>query len=455
MKDKRPLVWLSSAPCRSKHSIELGSHWHVHPLDMTQPPVNSAVIPNSRVGILDFSEYSAASDLTRLDQWFDTLRLPHWVGILASPPQEDKQLRALVSQYCSDYHRLPIDCERLNTILGHLWGMAELQMPTHNPTIDSYQPFALEGPSTAISRTRSLLRRFGQTHEPVLIHGESGTGKEAAARFIHTNSPQRHAPLITINCAALPLSLTQSELFGYEKGAFTGATTGRPGRLEAADGGTLLIAGIDELKPEQQSALLLFLQEGLVERIGAVTPRKVTARVIATSTAALDREVAAGRFRGDVYYRLGELEIQMPALRNRREDILFILKNMIAGKKTTLNIKNLSLDSMHCLLQHDWPGNLQELQNRLAKAFLLGDRPLLEPWDFGLAENIAAMPPLTELRLERYRDLAEQEALSYSLTLSHQNVSAAARLLGISRVSFYRLMAKHDPRKALEKPKQT
>ncbi|WP_404365200.1 sigma 54-interacting transcriptional regulator [Marinobacter sp.] len=442
MKEKRPLLWLSPAsPCPLK-PMDLGEKWQVHSLDCTKiPPVDRPDLPDIRLGILDLT-HCPPSCLDNLDQWIDLLALPIWVGILAPGFEQDAQLKSVISRYCADYHTRPLDPLRMDMVLGHLWGMAGLAM-VERSNATGYQSFALDGTSQRISQVRLLLRRFSRTMEPVLISGESGTGRDAAARYIHEHSARRHRQLVTVNCAALPVSLTQSELFGYEKGAFTSATASRAGRLEMADGSTLLLAGIDELHPEQQSSLLRFLQEGVVERIGANSPRQISARIIATSTRPLETVVKEGRFRQDVFYRLGELEIQMPPLRSRSKDIPMLVDRVLAAQKTGAGTKDLSVRAMQYLMEHDWPGNLRELQNRLSRALLLCDQPTIEAEDLGLSELPGLTRNLANLSLEQFRERAEQQAVSYSLALSRQNVSAAARILGISRVSLYRLMQKH------------
>lgn len=442
MKEQRPLVWLSSAEGRSEQHFDLQSGWQIHYLDLAQPPhTGASLAAGARVGILDLTRLQRVLP-ARIDAWVNALPVNFWVGVLAEPPWGNQILRRLVSRYCADYHTLPLDSTRLNTVLGHLWGMAGLVPLDALGQGDHYQAVALTGDSPQIRQVRSLVRRLSQTSETVLIQGPGGTGKEAAARLIHTHSRVSHGPFITVNCAALPVSLTQSELFGYEKGAFTSATHARIGRLEAADGGTLLLTCIDELRVEQQSALLRFLQEGVVERIGASNPRKLRVRILATSSRPLSEVVRLGGFRSDCYYRLGSLEVKMPPLKARAEDIPMLAEQMLAVITREAPPRKLGEDAMQSLLRHDWPGNLKELQNRLCRAVLLSDRSRLLPEDLGLAAAAGTLSG-EDFSLDRVRARAEQEALTRSLALSRQNVSAAARLLKISRVSLYRLMEKH------------
>ncbi|MEX2476347.1 sigma 54-interacting transcriptional regulator [Marinobacter sp.] len=445
MKEHRPLVWLSAASVSEQKDPLLSDQWTIHTFDMTEaPPFALTGAGKAKVGVLDLSVYPDQGT-PYLDQWVEALRLSHWVGILPATPHEDSRLGTLISRHCTDYHHLPLDPERLNTVLGHLWGMAQLHTQADFEPHDSYKDAALEGGSQVIREARAMLRRFARTNEPVLISGESGTGKDAAAIFIHRHSSRRTQPFVTVNCAALPLSLTQSELFGHEKGAFTHALNSRRGRLESADGGTLLLSGIDELYPEQQSAILRFLQEGQVERVGGNHPLQVDVRVIATSANPLKNLVENGEFRSDVYYRLGSLEVHLPSLRDRPEDIPVVANHILASTHTAFGARKLSTPALQSLAQYNWPGNLRELQNRLRQAMLLSESAMIEPADLGLAELGATIPGQSGLSLEAFRARADKQALSCSLALSHQNVSAAARILKISRVSFYRLMDKYGP----------
>ena len=444
MQEKRPLVWLSAAPHNLIHHPALESHWRIRSLDLGKPPTPGLKLPSVKVGILDLRQARPVQQLY-IDEWLAALELPSWIATLSdlSTSTGHDSLTAIVTKYCADYHTDPIDPHRLSTVIGHLWGMAELQETCQKSAQHGYQSVALEGNSRPIKQARLLMRKFAATSEPVLIQGEGGTGKEAAARFIHQNSPRRRQPLVTVNCAALPVSLTQSELFGYEKGAFTHAIKAHIGRLEMAHGGTLLFAGIDELKPEQQSAILRFLQEGQIERVGGTTPKTIDARILATSTRSLEAMVHTQEFRSDVFYRISGLQVLLPPLRERPEDIPDLCKKMLSGFPDCQRI--LAKKTLLDMATYSWPGNLRELQNRLRQAVLLTDGSQIKPEDLGLPDSLVRANGNNGLTLEQSRARAEQQALSCSLALTNHNVSAAARMLKISRVSFYRLMEKHDP----------
>ncbi|RMJ04582.1 Nitrogen assimilation regulatory protein [Marinobacter litoralis] len=443
--EKRPLVWLSAAQGNTLIRGLLQPRWSLIDFDFSKPV---SLFPNTpdaaKVGVLELPE-NVETDLPQLEKWLEAIGIIYWVAIAPEKPHSRTSTANLIVRYCSDFHTQPVDAERLNTVLGHLWGMASMKESTSHANLHDYGDLALLGSSAAIQNVHSLLRRFSATLEPVLITGESSTGKDAGARFIHNHSIRATGPLIFVNCAALPSTLTHSELFGYEKGAFTSAQQSHPGRLEQANGGTLVFSGINELHLEQQSALLRFLQEGEVQRVGSNTRISANGRVIATTTQPLQELVAVGLFRSDVYFRLGNLEVVLPPLRDRCEDIPALAQTLLEASLPGLERKRLSDAAMHCLINHSWPGNLQELQNRLRRGVLLSEQTTIEPADLGLRAPSAGRSQPSNLSLQAFRDQADHQALICSLRLSNNNLSEAARVLKISRASFYRLLEKHNP----------
>lgn len=440
MEQERPLVWLSADLRQDETNLHLGSQWQLTRIHPSQPPhALQAHWQRSPIGVCDLASL-APGQFGYIREWLEFLPVSSWLALVQPHQLDQPQIRRLIQDYCQDYHSLPIDWRRLHNGLGHMWGMSCLGRADTSVSRTSYQSFALNGPSPAIRDTRSLLRRFAATNEPVLIYGESGTGREAAANFVHKDSARSHQPLVYVNCAALPPSLTQSELFGHERGAFTHAIKARKGRIEAADGGSLVLIGADELNLEQQSAILRFLQEGQVEPVGSNRAINVDVRIIATCNTPLEQLVQAGDFREDVLYRLGNLTVTMPSLRERLEDLPYLVQRTleICGNHKHW-IDNTTLLAM---ARHNWPGNLRELQNRLSQALLLSQNLRIQPEDLGLLPTTT--PAQTDrFSLQAFRARADQEAITTSLSLTHQNISAAARLLKISRVSFYRLLEKH------------
>lgn len=446
MEKKRPLVWLSAAyPDYLARALMLQG-WRPVFIPLRRLPEKSGgngmpQCPDARVGIFDTGTLTP-DQVAGFVQMLDAMPVQHWVAVLEPHQVHTPETGLLIQRYCTDYHTHPIQSERLTAIIGHLWGMSDLQVRVSPARPDDYQSVALEGDSPAIVRVRDLLERFARIDEPVLIHGENGTGKEAAARYIHEHSRRHDRAMVVVNCAALPASLTQNELFGHEKGAFTHATSVRKGRIEAANGGTLLLMGVDELSPEQQSSILRFLQEGVIERLGSQHSIRVDTRLIATSTRPLEQLVALGTFRSDVFYRLGSLHVHLPPLRERRKDIPTLVNQLLRPTPSVAGARIVTDAALVCLAEHDWPGNLRELQNRLRRAVLLGDGQCIEARDLGFV--VPDDSDKTALSLDAFRSRADQEAISVSLALARNNVSAAARLLKISRVSLYRLMEKHQ-----------
>ena len=279
--------------------------------------------------------------------------------------------------------------------------------------------------SAATRDVYQLLERAAQSDATVLIAGESGTGKEVAARTLHQLSKRRAAPMLAINCAALSAGLLESELFGHERGAFTGADRMRKGRFELAEGGMLMLDEVSEIDPGLQAKLLRVLQERAFERVGSSQSRRVDVRIVATTNRDLPDEVAKGRFREDLYYRLNVLPVKLQPLRDRREEI-----PLLAGHFLRKHRKRVSLEAMRRLCDYDWPGNVRELANVIERAAVLslGDEvsgELIAPWLEGRARPT---PPLVGVRLEE----VERRAIEDNLRACGGNREKTARQLGIS-----------------------
>ncbi len=266
------------------------------------------------------------------------------------------------------------------------------------------KPASIEmvGSSDAMRVLREQLKRIADSHGTVLINGESGTGKEVAARLVHAMSPRANAPFLALNCAALSANLLESELFGHEKGAFTGADRLRKGRFELAEGGTLLLDEISEIPPELQAKLLRVLQERAFERVGSSSSRLADVRVIATSNRDLTAEVDKGRFRGDLFFRLNVLPVTMPALRDHIEDVPELARHFlgqVAGREGK-RMRSFSPDAVTLLQTYSWPGNVRELQNICERAAVLAmgetiEASLIRPWLMGAAAMAAVTPTAT------------------------------------------------------------
>src|SRR5438876_253871 len=313
---------------------------------------------------------------------------------------------------------------------------------------DEDSGYELLGKSGAIEKLRLLIRKVARTQATVLIQGESGTGKELVARALYRQSPRANAPFIKVNCAAIPENLIESEFFGHEKGAFTGALNKREGRFELAHGGTILLDEISEISPQVQAKLLRVLQERELERVGGNRTIKVDVRVIATTNRHLEESVERKEFRQDLFFRLNVVPIHVPPLRSRKQDICLLGQQFVQrfARKHGVRTRGLSNECLSVLESHQWPGNVRELQNVIERAVILcGDSGVLEPTHLGFGLSAPPAPvessahrefplsaPLGEN--EEFPPLAEIERRHILLALEKTkgNRTHAAKLLGIS-----------------------
>jgi DNA-binding NtrC family response regulator len=312
--------------------------------------------------------------------------------------------------------------------------------------LDPTMPVGFVGSSPAMLRTIDLARRVAQVDSTALITGESGVGKERIARFIHDESARTAGPFLAINCAAVPETLLESELFGHVRGAFTGASQDRAGLFEAANGGTLLLDEIGDVPPAMQVKLLRVLQEREVRRVGENRARTINVRVLAATNRDLLADVHGARFRQDLYYRLRVIEVIVPPLRERREDILPLARQLLAGaaKRFGKKAPTLTPDAAHLLLRYGWPGNVRELDNALERAVALmrSDRIGVED----LPPELGAAPQVNEVAGD-VRTLAEVERdqIATALRASGGNRAKAADMLGIGTATLYRKLKEQRP----------
>ena len=369
-----------------------------------------------------------------------------WVGVFNPSDLESAPCRDLVVEHLCDYHTAPVDPVRLAHTLGHAHGWAMLRRRPNQIDVPGGDPASpLIGSCDAITRLRAQVSRVAKVAAPVLIWGESGSGKELTAQAIHAQSGRAAGPFVPINCGAIAPSLIHSELFGYERGAFTGATRGKAGLIESADGGTLFLDEIGDLPKDLQANLLRFLQEKTICRLGSTRNIRVDVRVIAASHVQLQQAVASGAFREDLYYRLAVLPVTVPPLRERRDDLVTLAEHffhLYASEKSP-RLKGFSNRAIEAILDHDWPGNVRELINRVRRALVMSDGRLIMPEDLGLTRAIMAP---TSAALDDTRMRSERRALRECLDRSGHNVSRAARDLGVSRTTMYRLLSKHGMR---------
>jgi DNA-binding NtrC family response regulator len=302
--------------------------------------------------------------------------------------------------------------------------------------------YRLVGSGPAMRRLVQMIEKVAPTDATVLVCGASGTGKELVARAIHYNSPRRDRPLITVNCAALQETLLESELFGHEKGAFTGAVQGKPGLIEVAEGGTLFIDEVAEMAPGLQAKLLRVLEDGHFRRVGGTQEMQADVRVVAATNRPLEEEQRAGRFREDLYYRLNVIAIPLPPLRDRRQDIPELVAHFLATRPVGGVPCRICPEALRALVRYGWPGNVRELANVLERAQILAEGQLITTDD--LPENLGepAGDAGGDGDSRRLRDV-ERRHVQDVLRQEKGNKVQAARALGVSRRALYRLIAKY------------
>ncbi|MEO7337138.1 MAG: sigma-54 dependent transcriptional regulator [Caldimonas sp.] len=363
-----------------------------------------------------------------------------WVGCFSAASITGAACRDLILSHLFDHHTLPLDLPRVVACLGHAQGRAALRM-LPEISVGIHGPETV-GQSPPILELLKQARRVARTDAPVLIRGESGSGKEVIARAVQRASTRATGPFVAINCGAMQPSLVQSELFGHERGAFTGAQAERRGLFETAEGGTVFLDEIGDLPLDQQVNLLRFLEEGTITRVGSSRSIRLDVRVIAATHVDLEAAVADGQFRQDLFYRLNVLPLQVPPLREHRDDIKLLAHHFFRKFSAEKNpkVKGFSSRALQAMESHDWPGNVRELINRVRYAMIMTDARLIGPDDLSLEMPADAAPPnaLGDARLQ-----AERAAIFTSLEQTGRNVAGSARQLGVSRMTLYRLMVKH------------
>jgi Nif-specific regulatory protein len=318
-----------------------------------------------------------------------------------------------------------------------------LEQENERLTLEISQERSLVGDGPRMQEIYQFLKRAAPTDSTVLIEGESGTGKELAARALHRNSPRASKPFVAINCSAIPETLLESDLFGHERGAFTGAASLKKGRLEVADGGVVFLDEIGEMAPTLQVKLLRMLQEREFERVGGTHPIKVDIRVIAATNCNLEQAVRDGRFRQDLYYRLAVLKITMPALRDRREDIPMLVRHFVQkhAKRCKVKARPISREALAFLVNYDWPGNVRELENAIERALVLASSDVILPED--LPESLLERPRMPEMTEAKYhaavKELKKQLILD-AVEQTHGSYADAARILGVHPNYLHRLI---------------
>lgn len=404
-----------------------------------------AIKTGALVGVVGFGEKEFVDHAHRVELMLAQSQMLKWIALIPPRAAELTAFRQLIGSAFYDYHTLPVDAHRLAITLGHALGMAEISADTFTKDhwdLHRHPESEMVGASDQMQKIYQEIRKVAGVEAPVLITGESGTGKELTAQAIHERSARKDGPFVAVNCGALPTNLIQSELFGHEKGSFTGAYERKIGRIESAANGTLFLDEIGDLPLDLQTNLLRFLQEKTIHRVGARQDIEVNVRVLAATHINLEAAIKDGRFRQDLYYRLNVLQIKMPPLRERMGDIPLLAQYIFTrfSDEKAQRVKGFSEEALHAMNHYDWPGNIRELINRVRRAMVMCEKFLISPVDLGLERRTNSRMQVT---LNEARDTAEASTIRGALAQSRGSVSNAARQLGISRVSLYRLMEKH------------
>ena len=451
MDKPRLLIVEDDVPARAQLCRALGEEYEIALAGNRDGALETLVTLRPHVVTLDLGlQPLACSQQEVLQLLNDILEIDPLARVVVFVGNDDRSAAAqAVDMGAFDYYPKPVDLGELKFILKRALHLRMLDGTTAN---SSFDPRATNGNTEIppiIGSSRQMLSifatidRVARSDATLLISGESGTGKELVARVLHAKSNRRGAPFVPINCGAIPDTLIESELFGHEKGSFTGAHIQRKGRLEVADGGTIFLDEINELSPPLQVKLLRFLQEREIERIGGRRRIPLDVRVIAASNTDLKNAIMHGSFREDLYYRLAVVVITIPPLRDREEDSLllagYFLERM--SKEIGRRPRRFSEAAQEAIRSYGWPGNVRELENKVKRAIIMAPGRIISPADLDLR-----WPPeeVSVISLRQAREEVERRTVVTALQRNRGNISRAAAEIGVSRPTLHALIDKHD-----------
>ncbi|UYG07766.1 sigma-54 dependent transcriptional regulator [Halomonas sp. M4R1S46] len=422
--------------------------WSIHQVECIQEAMQSPKDDLPLVGLFIFESRSPGFS-SEIENFINE-RTIRWIAIVQKALLNKNDIRLAIGQLFCAYHVLPIDVHKLHYTLESLQDIAHLASSTRCQGEAGTSECQMVGHSPIMQELFKTIHKVAVVDAPVFIQGESGTGKELTARAIHDESSRSGHPFNAVNCGALPTNLIQSELFGHEKGAFTGASQRKIGIIENTQGGTLFLDEIGDLPLELQVNLLRFLENHAIQRVGGLKEIEVDVRVLAATHVDLDKAVAQGSFREDLYHRLNVLQVRIPPLRMRGADIEILARHFFHqfANEKSLQVTGFNKESLALIRLYEWPGNIRELINRVRRALVMCDHRLIRPSDLGLERRHCASRHAESL--EEARDIAERGVVLAALTRNSFNIQHAARELGISRVTLYRLMEKHKINRASE-----
>ncbi len=359
----------------------------------------------------------------------------------------ESALRA-IAKGAYDFYRKPVDIESLGLIVRRALQVRQLEDENRRLAAKAGEDERVLGrmitAAPEMIRVARTIERVANTNVSVMLLGASGTGKELLARGLHDASDRADGTFVAINCAAIPENLLESELFGHEKGAFTGAVKTTEGKIEQANGGTLFLDEVGDIPLQLQVKLLRFLQERVIERIGSRTSIPVDTRIVCATHQNLERMIEDGQFREDLYYRLAEIVVKIPSLADRPGDATLLAKAFLSrfAKEMNPSVRGFSSDALAAIDAWTWPGNVRELENRVKRAVIMADEKLVSAADLDLKDPDAEVE--TALNLKSAREHADRKVIRHALARSDGNISSTAKILGISRPTLYDLLKQYD-----------
>ncbi len=384
-----------------------------------------------------------------VDEGFKTLKetlklAPHTKVIVVTGNGDQKNALTAVAEGAYDFYEKPVDTDTLKLLVDRAFNISELEQENRRlqNRVNESPLDGIVAASEGMLAVCRMIEKVAPNDVTTLLLGESGTGKELLSRALHNLSPRKDQSFVAINCAAIPENLLESELFGHEKGAFTGAHKQTIGKIEVANGGTLFLDEIGDMPMPLQAKLLRFLQERVIERVGGRQEIPVDVRVVCATNQNPQTLISDGLFREDLYYRISEITINIPPFRDREEGRLILARTLLQKycKKQKRALNGFTEDAMHAIESYSWPGNVRELENKIKGAVIMADGKLVSAADLGL--RVDGEQP-ESLNLREVRQHAESKAIRVALTKSFGNVSKAAELLGVTRPTLYDLMNKY------------
>ncbi|WNC70420.1 PEP-CTERM-box response regulator transcription factor [Thalassotalea nanhaiensis] len=385
---------------------------------------------------------NASEGLKALEQ---ILTLSPFTKVIVITGNDEHQVALdAVAKGAYDFYQKPLDGDVINVIVERAFNLAKIESENREIRELGGVDSGIIGSSVVMDKLRNMVKRIAPTEITALLLGESGTGKEVIANAIHQQSNRSKKPFIAINCASIPETLLESELFGFEKGAFTGAHKMTKGKIEMAEGGTLFLDEIGDMPFNLQAKLLRFLQERVIERIGGRQELAVDVRVICATNQNLQQMVEEKNFREDLYYRISEMVIPIAPLKDRDFDVLILAQYFLLqyGKDYNVKVKGFSDNAAAALKSHSWPGNIRELQNKIKSAVIMAATGQITSEDLGFVEESDNIS-LAEFNLRGVREKAESKAVEQAFALAEGNMSKTAELLGITRPTLYGLVDKY------------